>query len=126
METIHGSATSGERLALLYRPSQTLNSFAVTRSMVPRMTSEGRMTGTPFYVAPELAPGDDFDGGDDLYLDSLRTVFYQLTNRRLPFIADDLFTCPPMPLFQATRSPNLLRGLITHASKVQWGRRYDG
>ena len=124
MATIHGSAPSGERLALLYRLSQVLNSFVLARSMASRMTSEGTIIGRASYVAPELAPGHDFDGGADLC--SSGTVFYKLTNRRLPFIADDPFTYPAMPLFQATRSPNLLRGLITHVQKVQWGRRYDG
>ena len=124
MATIHGSAPSGERLALLFRLSQVLNSFVLARSMASRMTSEGTIIGRASYVAPELAPGRDFDGGADLY--SLGTVFYQLTNRRLPFIADDPFTYPAMPLFQATHSPNLLRGLNTHVRKVQWGKRCDG
>lgn len=124
MATIRGSAPFGQRLAPLYCLSQILESFVLARSMSSRMTNEGTMVGRAFYVAPELAPGHELDGGADLH--SLGAVFYQLANRRLPFIADDRFACPPMPMFQGTRSPNFLRGLITHGPKVQWGRRRDG
>jgi len=35
--------------------------------MASRMTTEGTIVGTVFYLAPELALGKEFDGRADLY-----------------------------------------------------------
>jgi tetratricopeptide (TPR) repeat protein len=52
-----------------------------------RLTSEGTIVGTVFYLAPELALGQDFDGRADLY--ALGVMLYELTTGHLPFSADD-------------------------------------
>jgi len=61
--------------------------FGLARSLASRLTSEGTIVGTAFYLAPELALGQDFDGRADLY--SLGVMLYELTTGRLPFLADD-------------------------------------
>jgi len=94
METTRGSASSGERLALLRRPLQTLDYFGLIRSMVPSISSEGTIRGAPFYTAPGLAPGDDLNGGTYLYRCYLGTLSYQLTNRRLSFNGDHHYPLP--------------------------------
>jgi ABC-type oligopeptide transport system substrate-binding subunit/DNA-binding SARP family transcriptional activator len=61
--------------------------FGLACSLASRLTGEGTITGTVFYMAPELALGQDFDGRADLY--ALGAVLYELTTGRLPFVADD-------------------------------------
>jgi hypothetical protein len=119
METTHCSAPSGERLVLLHRPLQVSDFFRLVRSMVPRMSSEGTIIGAPFYVALELAPGDDFDRGTDLCRCSSGTPSYQLTNRRLPFITNHHYPLSEHARAAGTGCPNLLRGLITRVPKVR-------
>jgi DNA-binding SARP family transcriptional activator len=64
-----------------------LMDFGLARSVASRLTSEGTITGTVFYLAPELALGQEFDGRADLY--ALGVILYELTTGRLPFVADD-------------------------------------
>jgi ABC-type oligopeptide transport system substrate-binding subunit len=64
-----------------------LTDFGLARSVASRVTSEGAIIGTVFYLAPELALGQRFDGRADLY--ALGVMLYELTTARLPFMADD-------------------------------------
>jgi serine/threonine protein kinase/DNA-binding SARP family transcriptional activator len=64
-----------------------LMDFGLARSVASRLTSEGAITGTVFYLAPELALGQAFDGRADLY--ALGVMLYELTTGRLPFSGDD-------------------------------------
>jgi DNA-binding SARP family transcriptional activator/tetratricopeptide (TPR) repeat protein len=61
--------------------------FGVARSMASRVTDEGKIVGTVYYLAPELALGQPYDGRADLY--ALGAMLYELTTGRLPFLADD-------------------------------------
>ncbi len=61
--------------------------FGLARSMASRLTREGTITGSVFYLAPELALGQAYDGRADLY--ALGVMLYELTTGRLPFLADD-------------------------------------
>ena len=54
-----------------------LMDFGIARSMTSRMTTEGRIEGTVFYMAPELALGQEYDGRADLY--ALGVMLYELT-----------------------------------------------
>jgi ABC-type oligopeptide transport system substrate-binding subunit/serine/threonine protein kinase len=60
-----------------------LMDFGIARSMTSRMTTEGRIEGTVFYMAPELALGQEYDGRADLY--ALGVMLYELTTGELPF-----------------------------------------
>ena len=64
-----------------------LMDFGLARSIASRMTVEGRIVGTVFYLAPELAMGQEYDGRVDLY--ALGVMLYELTTGELPFMADD-------------------------------------
>ena len=64
-----------------------LMDFGIARSMASRMTQEGRIEGTVFYMAPELALGKDYDGRADLY--ALGVMLYELTAGELPFQQGD-------------------------------------
>ena len=64
-----------------------LMDFGIARSMASRMTQEGRIEGTVFYMAPELALGKEYDGRADLY--ALGVMLYELTTGELPFQQGD-------------------------------------
>jgi oligopeptide transport system substrate-binding protein len=64
-----------------------LTDFGMARPVATRITSEGVIAGTVFYLAPELALGQTFDGRADLY--ALGVMLYELTTGGLPFTADD-------------------------------------
>jgi predicted ATPase len=61
--------------------------FGLARSVTSRLTSEGAIVGTAFYLAPELALGQAYDGRADLY--ALGVMLYELTTGVLPFRGDD-------------------------------------
>jgi tetratricopeptide (TPR) repeat protein len=64
-----------------------LMDFGLARSVASRITSEGAIVGTVFYLAPEQALGGEVDGRADLY--ALGVMLYEWTTGRLPFTADD-------------------------------------
>lgn len=64
-----------------------LTDFGLARSVTSRLSLEGPVSGTVFYLAPELALGQPFDGRADLY--ALGVMLYELLTGRLPFVADD-------------------------------------
>ncbi|MDX1437770.1 MAG: AAA family ATPase, partial [Anaerolineales bacterium] len=64
-----------------------LTDFGLARSISSRLSGEGEIAGTVFYMAPELALGTAYDGRADLY--SLGVLLYELSVGELPFVADD-------------------------------------
>jgi tetratricopeptide (TPR) repeat protein/predicted Ser/Thr protein kinase len=75
---------------ILIAPDDTvkLMDFGLARSRhASRLTQEGTLVGSVFYLAPEQALGEEIDGRADLY--ALGVMLYELTTGRLPFTADD-------------------------------------
>lgn len=64
-----------------------LTDFGLARSIASRITLEGTLIGTIYYMSPEQALGEELDGRTDLY--ALGVMLYELTTGRLPFTADD-------------------------------------
>ena len=64
-----------------------LTDFGLARSIASRITLEGALIGTIYYMSPEQALGEELDGRTDLY--ALGVMLYELTTGRLPFTADD-------------------------------------
>jgi len=64
-----------------------LMDFGMARSLATRVTEEGVLAGTVFYMAPELALGKEYDGRADLY--ALGVLLYELTTGELPFTGSD-------------------------------------
>jgi oligopeptide transport system substrate-binding protein len=64
-----------------------LTDFGLARSTSSRLTNEGLIEGTVFYMAPEQALGRSIDHRTDLY--SLGVMLYEMVTGQLPFTADD-------------------------------------
>jgi tetratricopeptide (TPR) repeat protein len=64
-----------------------LTDFGLARSMTSRMSTEGAISGTVFYLPPEQALGQEVDGRADLY--ALGVMLYELATGQLPFSGDD-------------------------------------
>ena len=64
--------------------------FGVARLASSSMTAAGFIVGTPDYMSPEQARGDEIDGRSDIF--SLGGVFYFMLTGRKPFPANDLPT----------------------------------
>ncbi len=76
-----------ENMLIAEEGTAKLMDFGIARSVASRMTTEGEIVGTVFYLAPEIAMGQDFDGRADLY--SLGVMLYELTTGELPFAQGD-------------------------------------
>ena len=64
--------------------------FGLARPIASRLTTEGGISGTVYYLAPEQAMGRKVDVRADLY--SLGVILYELTTHQLPFTGDDPLT----------------------------------
>ena len=62
--------------------------FGVARLASSSMTAAGFIVGTPDYMSPEQARGEEIDGRSDIF--SLGGVFYFMLTGRKPFPATDL------------------------------------
>jgi len=76
-----------ENILLTPEGKAKLMDFGLARCGASRLTAEGVIVGTVYYLAPELAQGVDFDGRADLY--ALGVLLYELTTGDLPFRADE-------------------------------------
>ncbi len=87
--------------------SVKLTDFGLARSAASRISTEGALVGTVFYMAPEQAMGEPFDGRADLY--ALGVMLYELTAGRLPFTADDPLAVISQHLYAPAVPPRTLR-----------------
>jgi predicted ATPase len=95
-----------------------LTDFGLARSVASRLTQDGLLSGTVYYLAPEQALGKTIDGRTDLY--ALGVLLYELTTGQLPFTADDplavisqhLHAPPVCPSTYAASLPDAIDDLI--------------
>ncbi|HLA42994.1 MAG TPA: protein kinase, partial [Aggregatilineales bacterium] len=72
-----------------------------------RITREGVVAGSAFYMAPEVASGESSDHRSDLY--ALGVMLYELVTGRLPFYSENPLAVISMHLYDAPRPPSELR-----------------
>jgi hypothetical protein len=72
-----------ENVLLLPDGSAKLVDFGLARTVASRLTTEGAILGTVFYIAPEQALGQEIDGRADLY--ALGVMLYEWATGCLPF-----------------------------------------
>ena len=108
-----------------------LTDFGLSRSVTARISQEGAIVGTVYYLAPEQALRQDIDHRADLY--ALGVMMYELTAGRLPFTADDPLgvisqhlNAPVVP--PSTYNPNIppVAGRTDRAPDEQASRRSSG
>jgi eukaryotic-like serine/threonine-protein kinase len=73
----------------------------------PHHTTEGLIVGTPDYMSPEQARGEDVDGRSDLY--SMGVVLYHLLAGKTPFDADTPLGIAVQHVSQEPIPPSALR-----------------
>ncbi|MCE3254267.1 MAG: serine/threonine protein kinase [Cellvibrio sp.] len=68
--------------------SPVLTDFGIARTIKSKanMTQVGAVIGTPYYMSPEQAKGENSDGRSDLY--SLGVMLYEMLTGKRPFQAD--------------------------------------
>jgi len=84
-----------------------LTDFGLARSAATRLTADGAIVGTVFYLAPEILLGREIDARADLY--ALGVMLYELTTGRLPFAGDDPVTVISQHLYAAPVQPRAQR-----------------
>src|SRR5688572_20263258 len=77
-----------------------------TTSKVAALTQPGMTLGTAFYMSPEQAAGDTFDGRSDLF--SLGIVLYECATGRRPFVGNSARAVLSAILHTTPMAPGLL------------------
>ncbi len=98
-----------------------LSDFGIARMTVDTLTPDQSRMGTPAYMSPEQAEGDNIDGRSDVY--SLGVVLYELATGRRPFDSSDpnvlmyqhAHNTPPAPRSIDPTLPEQLEWVILHA-----------
>ena len=68
----------------------TVMDFGIARSLeMPGMTQTGALVGTPEYMSPEQAKGEEVDARSDLFTTGI--IFYELLTGHTPFRADTAY-----------------------------------
>lgn len=103
--------------------------FGIARLASSSMTASGLIMGTPDYMSPEQARGQDVDQRSDIF--SMGAVFYYILTGRKPFAASDLAvvllkvqTEEPLPIRETEAPPELTR-IVMKALAKNPGDRYQ-
>lgn len=88
--------------------SKSLRSSDPDVEQSPRLTQTGMVLGTPLYMSPEQARGDDeIDAGVDIY--ALGVIMYEAGTGRVPFIGTNYLSVISQVLSEEAPTPRSLR-----------------
>jgi eukaryotic-like serine/threonine-protein kinase len=105
--------------------------FGIARSMeMPGMTQTGSLVGTPEYMSPEQAKGEDVDARSDVF--TLGIIFYELLTGKTPFYADTAYATLLKRTQERARDPVELdptippyvSGVVMHCLETNREQRY--
>jgi serine/threonine protein kinase/tetratricopeptide (TPR) repeat protein len=82
-----------------------LTDFGLARSIASRLSSEGLLVGTVYYLSPEQALNQPVDGRTDLY--ALGVMLYELVTGKLPFQGDDPLAVVSQHLYAPVVAPHV-------------------
>jgi tRNA A-37 threonylcarbamoyl transferase component Bud32 len=80
-----------------------LTDFGLALSVATRMSRDGILVGTVYYLAPEQVQGLELDGRTDLY--ALGVLLYEWTTGSLPFSADEALAVITQHLYAPVIAP---------------------
>lgn len=99
-----------ENILLTSDGSIKLTDFGLATSASSRISSDGAVAGTVYYLAPEILKGEGADHRADLY--SLGVLLYEWCTGQMPFLADDPMAIITQHLFMPAVPP---RAIAPHA-----------
>jgi len=104
--------------------------FGIAKASAAQLTVAGQVFGTPAYMSPEQASGEEVDGRSDIF--SLGAVLYELVTNVRPFEGPTMATTltkivrdEPKPASSLVKVPRTLDSVIARALRKSRDARYD-
>ena len=91
----------------------TVTDFGIARAGVSEITQAGAVMGTPHYLSPEQAQGQDVTAVSDLY--SIGVMLYEALTRRVPFEGDSAVAVAMKQVSQAPQRPSAINPQVSPA-----------
>jgi len=108
----------------------TVMDFGIARSIAPGGTFTGTLVGTPEYMSPEQAKGEELDARSDLF--SMGIIFYELLTGDTPYKADTSMASlykrtrekVPPPIELVPETPKPLNAIVVRCLEIDKNKRY--
>jgi serine/threonine-protein kinase len=104
--------------------------FGIAKASAAQLTVAGQVFGTPAYMSPEQASGEEVDGRSDIF--SLGAVLYELVTNIRPFEGPTMAATltkivrdEPPPASSVVKVPRTLDAVIARALRKSRDARYD-
>lgn len=91
----------------------TVTDFGIARAGVSEITQTGSVMGTPHYLSPEQAQGQDVTASSDLY--SIGVMLYEALTGRVPFEGDSAVAVAMKQVSQAPQHPSTINPEVSPA-----------